>query len=127
MTACVVLLDGRRHSTLELGHGPLDGLMGVGRGLLDDHGLQTSQTSFERAVDIVRVGLVVMGCIGDVGFHARDVIAEAVQRFLDHGFEVFGHAFAAVNMGIGLQQYLHVLLVMESGQFSVDLIGDICI
>lgn len=119
VAAGVVLLDGRGHGTLELGHGASNGLVGVGGELLDDHRLQAGQARFQRALDVIRIGLVVVGCVRHVGFHAGNVIAKAVQRFLDHGLEVFGHALAAVNMGIGLQQYLHVFLVMESGQFSV--------
>lgn len=120
MTAGVVLFDRRRDRAFELDHRPLDGLVRIGRGFLHDHWLQTRQAGFQRAVDVIRIGLVVVRCVRDVCFHTGDVIAKAMQRFLDHGFEVFGHALAAINMGIGLQQNLHVLLVMESGQFSVD-------
>ncbi len=119
MTAGVVLFDRRGDRPLELDHSPLDGLVRIGRGFLHDHRLQARQAGFQRAVDVIRIGLVVVGCVRDVCFHTGDVIAKAMQRFLDHGFEVLGHALAAVNMGIGVQQNLHVLLVMESGQFSV--------
>jgi len=102
-----VLFNRRAHRALELAHRALNGLVGRRRVVFHDHGFEPDQARFQRAMDIVRVGLGVADRVGHMGFDARDVVAKAVQGFFHLGIQELGHAVAAINVGIGVQQDLH--------------------